>query len=135
MTTQDLSRKLYELCGIKPRYGVYENFGDLDDNFQLVTNERKYRLIADTRYHYGVEDEDLRNLEPKYYPDFTLPENFVKLFELNIPDSNVTVGAAVCFCNCQQLNNRNDFLQSVIQLTKDNTIIKHAIKSEGWKYE
>lgn len=82
MTTKDLSRELCEICGIEPRYGVYEDFGDLDKNFQLVTNERKYRLIADTRYHYGVEDEDLRNLEPKYYPDFTEPENFVKLWEI-----------------------------------------------------
>lgn len=82
MKTKDYSRELCEICGIEPRYGVYEDFGDLDKNFQLVTNERKYRLIADTRYHYGVEDEDLRNLEPKYYPDFTEPENFVKLWEI-----------------------------------------------------
>lgn len=135
MTTTNYSRALCEICGIKPRYGVYENFGDLDNNFQLVTNERKYRLIADTRHHYGVEDEDLRNLEPKYYPDFTKPENFVKLFEINIPDSTVTVGAAVCFCNRRHLNNRNDFLEFTIQLAKYNKDIKQAIREQEWSYE
>lgn len=78
----NLSKQICELCGIKPRYGVYKNFGDLDNNFQLVTNERKYRLIADTRHHDGVEDAVLRNLEPKYYPDFEQPENFVRLWEI-----------------------------------------------------
>lgn len=121
MTTQDLSRKLCEICGIKPIYKVM-----LDGTLMNITEDKDLAEISAFESGGVIIDT---------YPDFTLPENFVKLFELNIPDSNVTVGAAVCFCNCQQLNNRNDFLQSVIQLTKDNTIIKHAIKSEGWKYE
>ena len=76
----NLSKQLCEICGIKPRYGVYQNFGDLDNDYRLVTNVRKYRLIADTRFR--VDDEDLRNLKPIYYPDFEQPENFAKLFEL-----------------------------------------------------
>lgn len=67
--------------------------------------------------------------------NFEQPENFVKLFELNIPDSSVTVGAAICFCNRRHLNNRDDFLESVIQLAKYNNDIKQAIKETEWVYE
>ena len=80
MTNKNLSQKICEICGIKPRYGVYQNFGDLDDNYRLVTNARKCRLIADTRFY--VDDEDLRDLQPIYYPNFAQAENFVKLYEL-----------------------------------------------------
>ena len=52
----NLSKELCEICGIKPRYGVYQNFGDLDNDYRLVTNVRKCRLIADTRFN--VDDED-----------------------------------------------------------------------------
>ena len=80
--TKELSKQLCELCGIKPRYGIYVDYGDLDHDYRLVTNERKYRLIADCRWSNGVEDEGLRNLEPIFYPDFTQPENFVRLVNL-----------------------------------------------------
>ena len=136
MTTQDLSRKLCEICGIEAKQFTKDfktrekaaSFG------RKITGIPKFR---GNKFDIGsyTDNQSIYQVHWKEFPDFTQPENFVKLFELNIPDSNLTVGAAVCFCNCQQLNNRNDFLQSVIQLTKDNTIIKHAIKSEGWKYE
>lgn len=86
----------------------------------------------------GIEGEiieDYDGNEYEIFPDFTQPEYFVKLFELNIPDSTVTVGAAVCFCNRRNLNNRNDFLEAAIQQAKYNKDIRQAIKSEVWKYE
>ena len=82
MMSNDLSKQLCELCGIKPRYGVWVDYGDLDHDYRLVTNERKYRLIADCRYNYGVDDDDLRDLKPEFYPDFTKPENFVRLLKI-----------------------------------------------------
>ena len=136
MTTTDYSRKLCEICGSKPRYGVYENFGDLDNNFQLVTNERKYRLIADTRHHYGVEDEDLRNLEPKYYPNFEAPENFVRLFELKADGGtlakNITISNAI--------GSRKGFIKAIVDfLFADESLavpdIKQAIREQEWSYE
>ena len=40
MTTTDYSRKLCEICGIKPHYGVYENFGDLKNlTFNIIKIE------------------------------------------------------------------------------------------------
>lgn len=80
-----------------------------------------------------IEDYDGNEFE--IYPDFTKPENFVKLFEINIPDSTVTVGAAVCFCNRRHLNNRNDFLEFIIQLAKYNKDIKQGIREQEWSYE
>lgn len=68
------------------------------------------------------------------YPDFKEPENFVKLFELNFSDNSVTVGGAVCFCNRRHLNNRDDFLESVMQLAKYNNDIKQAIREMEWVY-
>ena len=130
------SLALCEICGIKPRYGVYKNFGDLDNNFQLVTNERKYRLIADTRYHYGVEDDDLRNLKPVYYPDFEQPTNFVKL--LNVLHANGFHFRTYGFCKKQPITscvlehfvdkfrNRND---------EEAEDFKQVIREQEWSYE
>lgn len=111
MTTNNLSRELCEICGIEP--------------------------ISRCDYcpRNCLGPDVCKRGESVRYPDFTQPENFVKLFELNISDLTVTVGAAVCFCNRQQLNNRNDFLKSIIQLAKYNKDIMQAIKSEVWKYE
>lgn len=151
MTTTDYSRELCEICGIKPRYGVYENFGDLDNNFQLVTNERKYRLIADTRHHYGVEDKDLRNLEPKYYPDFMQPENFVKLLnfyyrffqgvDVYADDNEIRELEA----KGEQISIQEDFLANLIfnlqnrespfTLDIDFTTFTQGIREQEWSYE
>ena len=150
------SLALCEICGIKPRYGIYENFGDLDNNFQLVTNERKYRLIADTRYHYGVEDDDLRNLKPVYYPDFEQPTNFVRLLNTNTDYITKNNKKILCKSIWWYINSDakrfgqiapygiDTFLITLILIlkNKDNLYnqseidkIKQAIKSEVWKYD
>ena len=108
MHTNNLSRELCEICGIEGKW-----------------------------FEYTTETTDgCVNLGKKrVFTDFTQPENFVKLFELNIPDNSVTVGAAICFCNRRHLNNRDDFLESVIQLAKYNNDIKQAIREMEWVYE
>ncbi|PWL79680.1 hypothetical protein DBY21_02755 [Candidatus Gastranaerophilales bacterium] len=108
MTNKDLSRELCEICGIKGKWLEYTT-----ETTDGCVNSGKKRI----------------------FPDFTQPENFVKLFELDIPGSTVTVGAAVCFCNRRNLNNRNDFLEAAIQQAKYNKDIRQAIKSEVWKYD
>ena len=103
MTTQDLSRKLCEICGIKPIYKVL-----LDGTLMNITEDKDLAEISAFESGGVIIDA---------YPDFTLPENFVKLFELNIPDSNVTVGAAVCFCNYLNPNNlRTRFWYPLLKL-------------------
>lgn len=137
MNNKNLSQQLCEICGIKPRYGVYVNFGDLDNNFHLVTNERKCRLIADNRYENGVSDDDLRNLKPTYYPDFEQPENFVRLLELNSINGTSlwwTINCAGVLCNENLPANRREFLNLVCRFIKNKEYIKQAIKDEEWVY-
>lgn len=117
----NISERICHIAGIKPRYGVYVDFGDLDRNFKLVTNKRKYRLIADTRYRSGVEDEDLKNLEPTYYPDFTAPENFVKLWEILSGQSRTEFLKKLLF---RLKNESGDFICKQ----------KQTIKDLEWKY-
>lgn len=73
--------------GIEPLYGLIINFGDLDNNYHVVTDRRKYPLIA--KYRWSVDNEDeLRNMERNFYPDITKGENVVrilnKLYEYKI---------------------------------------------------
>lgn len=128
----NLSKELCEICGIKPRYGVYQNFGDLDSDYRLVTNVRKYRLIADTRFY--VDDEWLRNLKPIYYPDFEQSENLVKLLKI----ANDVLGS-VHFATAYTKNKPNLFEEQVlmhyIPIAKLNDIFKQTIKETEWTYE
>lgn len=71
---QSLCKKLH----IEPLYGVYVNMGDLDTNYEIRTNRRKYRLIADSRWQVDNEDE-LRNIKKDFYPDVTSGSNIIKI--------------------------------------------------------
>lgn len=133
MTNKSLSQQICEVCGIKPYYGVYVNFGDLDNNYKLVTNKRKYRLIADCRYIVDNEDE-LKNLEPKYLPDFeNNNDNKIKLLEiiskyspaLVFLHSVFPIENAIKFC----LNTLNDTRYTYYARKKLN----QAIKNEQWE--
>jgi len=64
--------------GIEPLYGLTINFGDLDSDYKVVTNRRKYPLIAEYRWQVDCEDE-LRNMECNFYPDITKSENVIKI--------------------------------------------------------
>lgn len=74
----DQTKKLCEELGIEPLYGLWINFGDLDMNYELVTNKRKYPLIAQCRYYVEYEDE-LRDIQRNFYPDVTKFENVVRI--------------------------------------------------------
>lgn len=73
-------KAISNICEIPKRYGLWVNFGDLDTNYELVTDKRKYRLIAD--YRYRVEDEELRNLIEFDYVNFFQNENWINLMEI-----------------------------------------------------
>ena len=152
--SNDLSKQLCELCGIKPRYGIYVDYGDLDHNYKLETNERKYRLIADYRWHYSVDDEDLKDLKPEFYPDFTKPENFVKLLEIlsnymydddrgiSITKNTVILGDPICLGTDESEKELN-ILQKVLKLLLDglnegfesDKKFKQSIREAEWVYD
>lgn len=128
--TKTLSEQLCEICGIKPRYGLYVNYGDLDPDYRLVTSERKYRLIAD--YRYCTPEEELKNLEPKYLPDFTKPENFVKLLKIYAKYKvMVRIGE-------QDGYNVIDYLLNNVLIDVQRYVykdLKDEIKQTEWNYE
>ena len=134
----DLNKQLCELCGIKPRYGIYVDYGDLDHNYKLETNERKYRLIADYRWYYSVDDEDLRDLKPEFYPDFTKPENFVRLFNLRTKRQKSYTVAELITLECMAIIDTKNFLENLIYIIKsdmDVADIKQSIREAEWVYE
>ncbi len=134
-----LSEQICEECGIKPYYGVFINLGDLDNNYKLVANKRKCRLIADYRYMVDNDDE-LRNLKPKYLPDFfENSNNFVRLYELKIVD-DVTLAQLFFTWNLANYS-KELFLKNLIYILKEDSnmdktvieFIKQAIQNEQWE--
>ncbi|MCD7779626.1 MAG: hypothetical protein LUH05_03010 [Candidatus Gastranaerophilales bacterium] len=130
--TKTLSEELCEICGIKPRYGLYVDFGDFDPNYRLVTSERKYRLIAD--YRYCTPEDELRSLEPKYLPDFTKSENFVKLLKIYAQHTII-----ISLFESDNSTVIDCLLYSVMAAVKFNDdeckALKDAIKQADWNYE
>lgn len=145
--TKELSKQLCELCGIKPYYGVWVDYGDLDHNYKFETNERKYRLIADYRWMYGVDDKDLRDLKPEFYPDFGKPENFVKLFNLKwylldgeygLIENSLAYYVLFNFGHSSKDWNTTGFIRLLIKALQDKHCpesIKQAIKEVQWSYD
>lgn len=136
--TKELSKKLCEIVGIKPRYGIYVNFGDLDNDYRLVTDERRYKLISD--YRYQVDDEDLKGLKATFYPDFGQPENFVKLLEIAYIKSIYTGTPIGAFRNTKKRFQDCFFERLFARLEKLGNCFagkdfKEAIREEEWKYE
>ncbi len=80
---KQLNKWFRELCDLQPVYHVYVNYGDLDSDYRLITNKRKYKLISDTRWN--IDDEDnLKNLKADLYPDIFDASNIIKLMETSV---------------------------------------------------
>lgn len=79
-----------------------------------------------------IEDDDWNEYE--IFPDFTQPENFVKLLKI----ANDILGN-VHFATAYTKNKSNLFEEQAIMhympIAKLNDNFKHAIKSEVWKYD
>ena len=109
--TKDINALLCKLCGIKPCYGIYVDYGDLG------------------------------NLKPEFYPDFTKPENFVKLLE--IIHNNTNIGAFLICDLCHGcpftedfLRVLNKFLTGKMEYSKGFiNEIKRSIREAEWVYD
>ena len=124
---KSLSEKLCESADIKPVYGLYINFGDLDCNYKLVTSKSKYELIAEYRYNVDSEDE-LKYLTPTYLPNFeTNKENFVKLLEImhefEIIKDLINIGSYV-----------ETILVKARQVAGYHKVFARALQDEEWDY-
>lgn len=143
MATNNLSRELCEICGIKPMYRLKD--------INALYNEYNYDEFCEMRLNKGLL---IPTGTKAVFPDFTQPENFVKLLEI------VSKKAGISFCHngsyfgCSIHYSFKDIFEAdmgTIQHNFLNTLlkqdlrnpcrptllecIKEAIKSEDWKYE
>lgn len=155
MTTKNLSRELCEICGIEAKQFTKDfktrekaaSFG------RKITGIPKFR---GNKFDIGsyTDNQSIYQVRWKEFPDFTQPENFVKLLEI------VSKKASISFCHngsyfgCSIHYSFKDIFEAdmgTIQHNFLNTLlkqdlrnpcrptllecIKEAIKSEDWKYE
>lgn len=121
--SNDLSRQLCELCGIKPKF------------FALMQSEENWEEIPESVY-YKIKDCSTTRI---IYPDFTKPENFVRLFDLPIVNNGTrTVGYFVVYEFT--MKTIKDFIECLIiklertqfSITKE---VKQSIRKAEWVYE
>lgn len=131
MTTKNLSRELCEICGIKPMYRL--------KGINALYNEYNYDEFCEMRLNKGLL---IPTGTKAVFPDFTQPENFVKLLELRFTTKRgdiFTVAEALQNGRCFTFADRKSFLEQLLDyiFTCENfgEYIKQAIKSEVWKYE
>lgn len=113
MTTKNLSRELCEICGIEGKWVEYTT-----ETTDGCVNSGKKRV----------------------YPDFTQPENFVKLFNLKVNTNPFGNTLAYFITSDSKIADTKDFLIVLFNILKSVeeckvNKIKQAIKSEVWKYE
>lgn len=112
--TKELSKQLCELCGIEGKWIEYET----------------------------ETTDGCINLGSKLvYPDFTKPENFVRLFELKVKKEykeTCTVAEWVTYSNIYIFDS-TDFLKSLIVIIKSEKYeidaLKQSIREAEWVYE
>jgi hypothetical protein len=128
MKQNDLSKRLCELCGIEPVKIECQRI--FDDGAEFNPNDCEGDCI-DCVY-YGEEF---------IYPDFTEPENFVKLLELRLKISKeIYLGRYIqAYEFFKPWYDRKTFIEKLCwclyhrELEKSNRKIVKAIRGEKWK--
>lgn len=109
--TKDLSIQLCELCGI----------------------ERKW-----IKYTTETTDGCVNLGSRLVYPDFTKPENFVRLFDLTLPQKGIPTIAEFVTYEHLTITDSKDFLAKLIEMLKDDSYvadIKQSIREAEWVYD
>lgn len=126
----EVNKKLIEICGIKPYYGLFVET-ELGNTI-LVTDKRKYRLIADCRGK--VEDDDLRNLEAKYFPNFYDFNTFFALMEIPIQDETIL---SILFSLDETPKRCSNLIEMLVRYLKGGKYaeeIKQKIREFDWSF-
>lgn len=143
MTNKYLSRELCEICGIKPMYRL--------EDINALYNEDMYNEFCEMRLNKGLL---IPTGTKAIFPDFTQPENFVKLLEIVSKKAGVTFWHNGSYFGCSihygfkdifeadEGNIQHNFLNTLLIQDLRNPCrpkllesIKQAIKSEVWKYD
>ena len=126
--TKDLSRQLCEQCGIAPKIRYFLKFMDVEyettkEDIAARSEIFKTGVLKITKV---VRD----------YPDFTKPENFVRLLELKPYGARTIfyiVTKTVAVQHLTGIYNRNDFIFCLKGCLDES--IKQAIREAEWAYE
>lgn len=127
----NLSKQLCEICGIKPMYRL--------EGINVLYNEDNYDEFCEMRLNKGLL---IPTGTKAVFPDFTQPENFVKLIELRFTTKRgdiFTVVEALQNGRCFTFADRKSFLDQLLDyiFTCENfgEYIKQAIREMEWVYE
>lgn len=124
MTNKDLSRELCEICGIKPMYRL--------EDINALYNEDMYNEFCEMRLNKGLL---IPTGTKAVFPDFTQPENFVKLEEIMLAElakQRLTVVKYVHYYS------DNTLMHEYILITKCGHKFKfthNGIKVDNWFVE
>lgn len=125
----NLSKQLCEICGIRVLYKI--------EDIKILQSETALHLINLARANTNYKDI---GAEP-VYPDFTQPDNFVKLLELRFTTKRgyiFTVVEALQNGRCFIFADRKSFLEQLLDyiFTCKNfgEYIKQAIRETEWVY-
>ena len=118
----NLSKQLCELCGIEPKYYFY----DIRHKEFIEINHKTYSKFKN---EYQTKET---------YPDFTKPENFVRLFNLTLPIRGISSIAEFVTFEYLTITDSKDFLKKLIKSIQEpyteNEVIK-SIREAEWVYE
>ena len=121
--SNNLSRQLCELSGIEPKYYFY----DLRHKEFVEINHKTYSKFKN---EYQTKET---------YPDFTKPENFVRLFNLPIVNNGArTVGYFVVYEFT--MKTVEEFIEClIIKLERTQLLVtgevKQSIREAEWVYD
>ena len=128
--TKELSKKLCELCGIEPKI-----------RYHVKIAGTVYKISKDNVLkHSGIFKSvgiKIRKVT-KDYPDFINPENFVRLFDLTLPQKGIPTIAEFVTYEHLTITDSKDFLAKLIEMLKDDSYvaeIKQSIREAEWVYD
>lgn len=139
----NLSEELCKVCGMEAQQFT-KNFKTREEAARFgakITGIPKFR---GNKFDIGsyTDNQSIYQVHWKEYPDFTRPENFVRLLEVGI-----TTPEGYIFTTVEILRNegfliftgRESFLEQLLNYismrAKFSKYIKLAIKSVGWLYD
>ena len=119
---KELSKQLCELCGMEPKYYFY----DLRHKEFIEIIHKTYLKLKN---EYQTKE---------VYPDFSKPENFVKLFNLTLPIKGIPTIAEFVTYEHLIIKDSTDFLEKLIYCLKGDSYVndvKQAIREAEWVYD
>lgn len=128
--TKELSKKLCKLCGIEPKTRYHVRIAGPVYKISKETVLKHSKIFRSPSIKVRKVTKD--------YPDFSNPENFVRLFDLTLPQKGIPTIAEFVTYEHLTITDSNDFLAKLIEMLKDDsyvTEIKQSIREAEWVYD